>query len=303
VRHGVFIYDEDDAMVGSLAPFLKAGVSEGEPGIVVLERRKLDLLADALGPEGDMVAYVDCDAFYTRPEDVLARYDLRIRQLTRDGASAVRGFAELPPRPSEADIDSWVRYEAIVNRALAHHPLWIICGYDRREMPKPLLETALETHQEVLADDWAPSGDYRSPEAVVRSRTPRPVPLVGLRPVPLAGGPRMFRERLTAEVRLAGMTESDGADLAIAAGEVLANAQEHGGEHVSVQVGQVDGQFVCEVSDGGSGLDDPLAGFVPPRPGTSDGAGLWVARQLTRRLEFVRTPERFTVRLSVGPAL
>jgi hypothetical protein len=45
------------------------------------------------------------------------------------------------------------------------------------------------------------------------------------------------------------------------------------------------------------GIDDPLAGFLPPRPGHADGAGLWVARQLTRQLELVSSAQGTTVRL------
>jgi anti-sigma regulatory factor (Ser/Thr protein kinase) len=85
----------------------------------------------------------------------------------------------------------------------------------------------------------------------------------------------------------------------VAAGEVLSNAQRHGGETLSVQVGRVGDRFVCEVSDDGPGIDDPLAGFLPPRLGHSDGAGLWVARQLTRQLELVPTPNGISVRLWV----
>ena len=81
------------------------------------------------------VSYLDRDTFYTRPEDALARYDARLRQLVRDGIGAVRAFAELPRCAGSADIDRWIRYEAVVNRALAHHPLWVVCGYDAREMP------------------------------------------------------------------------------------------------------------------------------------------------------------------------
>jgi anti-sigma regulatory factor (Ser/Thr protein kinase) len=66
---------------------------------------------------------------------------------------------------------------------------------------------------------------------------------------------------------------------------------------VSVSVGPVGERFVCEVSDDGAGLDDPLAGFVPPRPGHSSGAGLWVARQLTQQLELVPSARGTTVRL------
>ena len=80
---------------------------------------------------------------------------------------------------------------------------------------------------------------------------------------------------------------------------MLANAQRHGGETLSVRVGRVGDRFVCEVSDDGPGIDDPLAGFLPPRPGHADGAGLWVARQLTRQLEVVPSSHGASVRLWV----
>jgi hypothetical protein len=54
---------------------------------------------------------------------------------------------------------------------------------------------------------------------------------------------------------------------------------------------------VCEVSDHGPGIEDPLTGYLPPRPGHADGAGVWVARQLTHRLDFLPSPEGLTVRL------
>jgi len=44
--------------------------------------------------------------------------------------------------------------------------------------------------------------------------------------------------------------------------------------------------------DRGDGFDDPAAGYLAPREGI--GAGLWVARQLTWRIEFFRSPAGFT---------
>jgi hypothetical protein len=40
-------------------------------------------------------------------------------------------------------------YEAIVNRALAEHPVWIMCPYDRRVLAEEVVEGASRTHPEV----------------------------------------------------------------------------------------------------------------------------------------------------------
>jgi hypothetical protein len=83
----------------------------------------------------------------------------------------------------------------------------------------------------------------------------------------------------------------------VAAREVLSNAHTYGNGLRAVRVGRVGEWFVCEISDAGSGLDDPLAGYLPPRPASTAGAGLWIARQLTSRLELHSEPAGLTVRL------
>jgi anti-sigma regulatory factor (Ser/Thr protein kinase) len=297
LRHGLLLYDDDETLAAKMAPFLQEGLEQGDAEVLILDRHKRDLLLDHLGVSANDIVCVDRDSFYARPLDALARYDARLRQLVRDGADTARVFAELPRCSPSDDIDSWISYEAIVNRALAHHPLWVVCGYDSRELPAPLMESALDTHPEVLRQDWERNHRFRSPEAVVTRHTHRPRPVADLHPLPLEAGRRAFCDQLSEELRLAGVGESEASDMVLAVGEVLANAHQHGGERVAASAGHVDHRFVCEVFDSGPGIDDPCAGYVPPRPETSDGAGLWVARQLTRALEFLRSPEGFRVRL------
>lgn len=81
----------------------------------------------------------------------------------------------------------------------------------------------------------------------------------------------------------------------LAATEIATNADEHGGGVEDVRVGTAQGRFVCEIADRGDGFDDPAAGYLAPREGV--GAGLWVARQLTWRIEFYRSPRGFTTRI------
>ena len=300
MRHSLFVYDSDERLLEKMAPFLRAGLVERGRALAVVDRRKWELLAAALGPDAGKAAHVDRDAFYTRPESALAGYDGMLRRAVRDGARVIHVFAELPRCAAEGDQDLWLRYEAIVNRAFEHHPGWVICGYDTREVPAPLLDGAFDTHPELLGEGWDPSPHYHEPEDVVRSRTPTPEPLAGLQELPVNGdGPRAFRLALSAELEAAAVPQIDAWRMLVAAEEVLANAQEYGGGKPSFRVGRVGDRFICEVADDGPGLDDPLAGFLPPRPGHEGGAGLWVARQLTRQLEVVPSARGARVRLSV----
>ncbi len=299
MRHSLFVYDDDDRMVDKMAAFLCSGLADRERAVAVLDQRKWERLADALGSDADKTLYIERDSFYTRPEAALAGYDGTLRRLARDDASAIRVFAELPACETDAQWNQWLAYEAIVNRALEHHPVWITCGYDAREVPGPLLDGAFDTHPEVLTEGWGPCPHYHEPEDAVRSRTPTPAPLAGLRELPLDGSPRGFRNALSAELEAAAVSELEARNMLVAAAEVFANGQRHGGETMSVQVGRVGDRFVCEVSDDGPGIDDPLVGFLPPRPGHANGAGLWVARQLSRQLELVPSPQGATVRLWV----
>jgi anti-sigma regulatory factor (Ser/Thr protein kinase) len=84
-------------------------------------------------------------------------------------------------------------------------------------------------------------------------------------------------------------------DMLVAGTEIAANAVRHGAGIEEVRVGRADGRFVCEVIDRGGGFDDPMAGYLAPREGT--GTGLWVARQLTWRIESFASPRGFTVRI------
>ena len=297
MRHDLFPYDSDDGMVGKMAPFLESGLADGEAVVVILDQRKWELLAEVLESDAETISYIDRDVFYERPEAAIAGYDRRLREFVRDGAKSVRAFAELPRCETELEWDSWIAYEAIVNRALAHHPFWVTCGYDRREMAEPLLQGGFETHPCVVSDDRARSPRYHDPEEVVSSRTATPVPINGLHALPAYGDAQGFRECLSAELEAAGVSRPESQNMLIAAGEVLANAQQHGRGPLSVRVGRVGDRFACEVLDAGPGIGDPLVGFVPPQAGHVGGAGLWVARQLTRQLELIPSPHGFSVRL------
>jgi anti-sigma regulatory factor (Ser/Thr protein kinase) len=297
MEHDLFVYGEDDELAGTIGPLLRRGVEEGSATIVVVDARKRELLRDVLGADGARVRYIDCDAHYTRPEAALADYDATLRRLTREGVASVSLFAELPRLQSSTEYERWIAYEAIVNRALAHHPVAITCGYDTRVAPAAVVEEMRRTHPRVLADSLEDSPGYAEPVEVVRALTPAPRPVAELEPLSLEGDAFALRRRLRARMEQAGVPRADVEDMLLAADEVLANAESHAGGATRLRAGLLDGRFVLEISDRGPGFDDPLAGYLPPTPARVDGVGLWVARQVTRGLDVVPGPDGLTVRL------
>jgi len=148
----------------------------------------------------------------------------------------------------------------------------------------------------VVADDtWNKSDHYQDPDHLLRRLTPVPEPLSGLRSIPFGGDAEQFRGRLARELVTEKVSEAKALDMLVAATEIAANAVMHGGGVEEVRVGRAEGRFVCEIIDRRSGFDDPAAGYLAPRAGV--GTGLWVARQLTWRIEFSQSPRGFTARI------
>jgi anti-sigma regulatory factor (Ser/Thr protein kinase) len=163
-------------------------------------------------------------------------------------------------------------------------------------LPDPVVQGVWRTHPEVVDDHgWTTSDHYEDPDRLLRAITPEPVRLPGLRRVAFGRDVEEFRERLARELVAENVPETKVLDMLLAATEIATNALEHGGGVEGVRVGRADGRFVCEVVDRGSGFDDPGAGYLAPRNGV--GTGLWVARQLTWRIDFLQSPQGFTARI------
>ncbi len=294
LRHHAFVYDSEEEYAARSAAFLREGLAAGEACVVGHNRAGLATMREALGPDADRVALVDLSRTYTRPARAVAAYYGTFLGLLRS-APSVRAVAEFQFGPTFDDWREWESYEAITNVAYAHLPVWVMCTYPSTGLPDSVLEGVLSTHSEVLTDGWAKSPHFEDPREAVRRLTPAPEPLPGLRSWSAGPGLERFREQLAGDLRAEVVPPTKAVEMLVAATEIAANAVRHGGGIEQVRVGRVHGRFVCEVVDRGRGFDDPMVGYLAPRPGT--GRGLWVARQLTWRLESFHAPRGFTVRL------
>jgi anti-sigma regulatory factor (Ser/Thr protein kinase) len=106
-----------------------------------------------------------------------------------------------------------------------------------------------------------------------------------------------LRRLVTSKAIRAGLSSERAADLALAFNEIATNAIVHGTPPATTRVWEEDGEVICEVTDAGSGIDDPHPGQVPPPVDAPGGRGMWLARQLCDRLE-VHNGVRCTV--SIG---
>jgi anti-sigma regulatory factor (Ser/Thr protein kinase) len=290
------VYDSDEGFVTQLEPYLAAGLEVGELVLAVLDDAKQAILRDAIGADIDQISFIDPGEVYERPESALAVIDAAVRTAAEPSAPDLRVYGELPACRSEAEWRAWMSYEAVVNVAFEEQRPTLMCGYDARVVPATVIELAHKTHRVVHDGAWGLSPDYEEPEALMRSLAPAFEPMPDLRALPL-GGARGIEERLADALAAASLPEARARDLLVAAREVLSNAERYGNGVRSLRVGRVGEQFVCEVTDSGRGLDDPRAGFLPPRLLATNHAGLWIARQLTERLELHSRPDGLTVRL------
>jgi anti-sigma regulatory factor (Ser/Thr protein kinase) len=295
LRHHALVYESQDAYLARSVPFLREGLEAGEGAIVAHTKPGLAMMREALGPDAGHVRFVDVSSAYTRPARTLAAYhEVYAEQLRQ--TPTLRAVADVQFGPDPAEWDLWTGYEAAFNRSFGHLPAWVLCSYNANRTPEPIIEGVWQTHPEVVADDdWSVSDHYEEPEQLLRRLTPAPVPLPTLRPIPFGRDVEELREQLARELAADGVGEAKVLDMLLAATEVAMNATRHGGGIREVRVGRAEGRFVCEIVDRGEGFDDPLAGYLAPRPGV--GAGLWVARQLTWRIDFFRSPAGFTARL------
>ena len=295
LRHNALVYESTDEYLARAVPFLKAGIEAGEGAVVAHTRPGLAMMREALGPEAARVTFVDVSAAYTRPARTLAAYhEVYVEQLRKTPTLRAVADVQFGPDPNEWDL--WTGYEAVFNRSFGHLPAWVLCSYDANGTPDPIIEGVWQTHTEVVAgDSWNSSDQYEDPDHLLRRITPAPAPLTGLRPLPFGGGAEELREQLARELAAYKTSKAQTLDMMLAATEIANNAVQHGGGIQEVRVGRARGRFVCEIVDRGDGFDDPAAGYLAPRAGI--GAGLWVARQLTWRIEFFHSPTGFTTRI------
>ena len=164
-EHRVLTYGSDEEFIAAVIPFLEEGVEQSHCVAVVLTGAKQRLVRAALGDRSGLVDFAGWEDWYRSPQEALRRYGELVKQKIELGAVWIRVVAEAAWDCTDPDIETWNRYESLVNLAFASSPATIICTYDERAFSAELLADALRTHPEIAhGRETTASASYRGPE-------------------------------------------------------------------------------------------------------------------------------------------
>jgi anti-sigma regulatory factor (Ser/Thr protein kinase) len=279
-RHAATFYAGEESFLGQLAPFIRAGVHQDEPALVVLSAHKIDALRKALGDDTNGVEFADMNEVGANPARIIPAWQDFVEA---HPGRKLRGIGEpIFPERGAAELTECQHHERLLNPALEDSELFLVCPYDTQALPSDVIDEARVSHPlihsaglEYLSEDYNPRG-----AAGGFFGDPLPEPLdvsewVSYDLNTLSAARAFVRH----EARRAGLSADRTTKLVLAAGEFTTNSVRHGGGSGQLRFWSEDGRVVCEVRDQGR-IDDPLADRQRPREGQIGGWGLWIANQV-----------------------
>lgn len=282
-RHAALFYESDDGYVDGLVPFIREGLDAGDPLLVMVPGRKVELLREGLGGDAHEVHFADMEEVGANPARIIPAWGDFVAERWEPG-KRLRGIGEpIWAERSPAELVECQRHETLLNVAFADGaPMDLLCPYDERALDRAVVQEALCSHPVVIED-----GDFKESCAYVgveKAARPFRKPL----PDPPASAPRFAFDVSTLQaLRVfvamrgadAGMSPMATENLVLAVSELASNSIRHGGGSGVLRTWVEDDAFVAEVSDRGE-IDEPLAGREPPCSGQVGGHGLWLVNQL-----------------------
>lgn len=301
LRHSALVYGDPADFVDGVGAFARAGLRDGDHVLAVAVPEKLGWLREELGGDATAVEFLEAGGFYEQPGPMFRELLGRLEGGASPGRGSMRIVAEQAlERRQPADVRAYMRYEAASNIVFEGYDVSVLCPYDAARLPDEIVDAALETHPHVLGDERArPSGSFVDPRSFIR-RTALQTPAAASadehlleRPTDIAGARALIRAR----GEDAGLAPRTIEDVALAVTEIATNAFIHGGAPRCLWTYVAGDRLICHVRDAGSGLPDPLAGYLPPATEGLSGRGLWLAHQLCDVVEIVSDHTRTDVYL------
>ncbi|MFG1945128.1 anti-sigma factor RsbA family regulatory protein [Nonomuraea sp. NPDC048826] len=289
-------YGSDEGFLDLAVPRVRHALTEGRRVLVVTCRTKGALLAEALGDDSRRVDLRDRTAWYGHPQRTLAT----VHEYARGRRTLLIGEPPWTGR-DEIGVREWIRYESVINTALAGLTAGVLCFYDVRATPGHVLRHVAMTHPLMFGPGGVePSQEYVHPDDLILNGDTAPLPEPSGEVIGIPFDARLLKELRGAVARQAGawgMEDELVTSLVLSVSEIAANSIEHGAGHGLVRMWRTGGGLVCEITDSGGPLEEPLPGYIPPEPESQRGYGLWISRQLCDLVELRSEGELVRVRL------
>ena len=302
-RHVALMYAGERAFVDATAAFLRDGIAAGEPALVVVSARKIELLRAELGDDSERVCFADMGDVGQNPAAIISAWDDFVRSRFAEG-QRVRGIGEpIYPERSDDELAECHNHEALLNLAFADAAgFWLVCPYDVDALDPAVVEQARRTHPIIR------EGGVERPSSVYRGEDICGRLFAGdLPPAPAdayevafdqdsLGAMRAFVGELAQD---AGIDSVRRDDLLLAVNELATNSIRHGGGSGVLRAWFDRGRLVCEVADSGR-IDAPMTGRVRPPAGGLHGYGLWMVNQLCDLVQVRANDAGSVVRMQVS---
>lgn len=295
LAHRALFYERPEELLTVAEPFVREGIEREEGVCAIVAPVHAAALRDLLGHAAATVVFHAPADWYETPARTLAHYG---HLAQRDGRLRVIGEPPFADR-SSASLREWARADAILETAFAHAPIDVLCPYDVRVLPPEVLAYARRSHaMQCAGGELVPIPDADPLGLVHELADELDDPAGPVEEATFHEDPAPVRRFVVEHAQRAGVLGERLEALRLAVSELATNAILHGRAPRSVRLWRVEDRLVCEVEDGGAGIDSPFAGYLMPQPTSVDGRGLWVTRQLCDRVEVRGARVRVHVALS-----
>ncbi|MFI5492833.1 anti-sigma factor RsbA family regulatory protein [Actinoplanes sp. NPDC051859] len=296
--HPALLYRGEDEYVAGTTAFVRAALTDGDPVLVAVPDKNLDLIRDALTDVADGVVFTDMAIAGRNPGRIIPRILLKFAADHPGRHISMVGEPMWPDRTA-LEYPACATHEALINTAFAHHDAAILCPYDAVRLEPEAIEDAWRTHPTMLDSGvHRPSDRYTDPLATAATFNHEfPAPPEDAESLAYGESSSLAAVRCFVRRHAAACLSTDSTeDLVLAANELAANTIEHTDDQGHITIWTEPGVLICQVQDAGH-LTDPLAGRRLPRPDRLGGYGLILANDLCDLVRIHTTPTSTTIRL------
>ncbi|HET7475238.1 MAG TPA: sensor histidine kinase [Dermatophilaceae bacterium] len=290
-RHEALLWRDEADFLAAALPFVVGGLEERQPVLVAVTPTRLGWLRSALGPDAELVQFVDMTVAGANPARIIPMWQAFLQ---RADGEPVRGIGEpiwAGRRPVE--LSECQLHEALLNHAVAADtPLWLLCPYDTGSLDQAVLDEVYRSHPASDMSRLEPAHLDRAGELFAAQLPPGPHTVL-VRHVVTVTALSAMRAAVETAASGEGLPAERVYGLVLAAHEVATNSLTHGEGEPVLTLWATPESVVCEVRDQGR-IIDPLIGRVAPAVDAGSGRGVWMANQLCDLVQ-VRSGETGTV--------